>query len=128
MDIDPQIYLDVINSLNASATYVAHRLRQFDKAIKILKVSIELLDTWTQTYIDIGVCYLEQGKYLEARQWFADCLKIDPDFMLAHIGYAVTFWALGDIVTGAAAYEGRINKRWHDIYAEECDGIVKWDG
>ncbi len=62
-----------------------HALGDLDQAIEETKKAVALLPVDPLSRHNLGVCYRDNGKPEEARKWFQEALRLNPDFEAARV-------------------------------------------
>jgi hypothetical protein len=64
---------------------ILYALGDLPGAIEEMKIAVELMKVSPLPRFDLGVFYAESGKPEEAKYWFEQALKVDPDFERASL-------------------------------------------
>jgi protein O-mannosyl-transferase len=86
---------DIMKLENSS--YNFYKQKEFDKAISELKQLIKLNpENSSGYYNNMGMCYLDQGKYNEAIESFNQSVKADPKFSTGYNNLGQCYEKMGD--------------------------------
>jgi tetratricopeptide (TPR) repeat protein len=79
--------------------------KQYDNAIRNYEIAIAKEPKHADLYNWIGVCELQSGNYLAARDNFKQCIKFDNDYSLAYFNLGKTEYELEDYGSAAKNLE-----------------------
>ncbi len=100
----PQKDLERISQLEQSS-YKNYKEKKYDKAIEELRELINLSPQNPAAYYNnMGMCYLDQGKYNEALNSFMAASKSDPKFVAAYNNIGMCYEKLNDIPKAKEQY------------------------
>jgi superkiller protein 3 len=71
-------------------------IKQYDNAVNNYEIAVRREPKRADLYNWIGVCELQKGNYLAARDNFKQCIKLDADYSLAYFNLGKTQYELED--------------------------------
>lgn len=95
------IWEDVIDKYPNN--YMAHgslgtaygKIDQCDKAIKELKISLDIYPEYAKALNNLGTCYLKMGNIKEALEAYYRAIELDPNYIKAYYNLASLFYLKG---------------------------------
>jgi tetratricopeptide (TPR) repeat protein len=92
-------YMDLYPADTNTRFYLAtseYYTKKYDEAIFNYEIILHREPKRAELYNWIGVCELQRGNYLAARDNFKQCIKIDPDYSIAFFNLGKTQYELED--------------------------------
>lgn len=88
------------------SSYEHYQKKEYDKAIKELEELIKLSPSMASGYYNnIGMCYMDDGKYIEAVRNFEMSVKENPKFSSGYNNLGTCYEKLGDIQKARENYK-----------------------
>jgi tetratricopeptide (TPR) repeat protein len=89
------------------------RARDFDRAERALRKSLELAPRKAETWLLFASLYAGRRRYKDAERAFRKAIDLTPDNVVAHVGLAESLRSQGDRKGAAAAYREALKHRPH---------------
>jgi tetratricopeptide (TPR) repeat protein len=94
--------------------------KNYTKAVEELNELIKINPAKASGYYNnIGMCYLDQGKYLEAAKNFQESVKLDKNFSTGYNNLGQCFERMGDKVKAAEYYQKAVDSDPSNNVAKE---------
>jgi tetratricopeptide (TPR) repeat protein len=125
--LEQESFAGILQLVRRDLAFLLVDLRRCEQALYMLEELNEKIprDNWINFYL--GYCYLQQSKYVDAREKLEQALQLGlpPDFLgRARCALGASFYELGDYVKAKSELEAGV-KTASPRYVKEA-GIWKW--